>query len=241
MSRAQFLKRLLASTVFLSGAAAFAGALDRLRGDRVGWARLKTSSPSWKRHATGDPTLMQFLHENTMLNLDPIWREADVQSLDEMRQFPLLFSQGVHVVQDRGSRANVAEYLRRGGFLLADACCNPDYSPRPDPFLQQHVEFFAAALPEARVVSLPADHPIYRCHFQIPKGRPPHTFVGNVYDAQKARHGLYGVMLDTRMAGVISLSGLQCGWDKMIAPPNHDVACMKMLVNIYIYAMAQGA
>jgi hypothetical protein len=46
-------------------------------------------------------------------------------------------------------------------------------------------------------------------------------------------------MIGSRMAGLISLSGLQCGWDRMIAPPGHDVACMRMLVNIYIYAMLQ--
>ena len=48
-------------------------------------------------------------------------------------------------------------------------------------------------------------------------------------------------MIGTRMAGLISLSGLQCGWDHMVAPPGNDVACMRMLVNIYIYAMTQGA
>ena len=42
-----------------------------------------------------------------------------------------------------------------------------------------------------------------------------------------------------RMAGIISPGGLQCGWDRMIAPPGHDAACMRMLVNICIYAMLQ--
>ena len=40
-----------------------------------------------------------------------------------------------------------------------------------------------------------------------------------------------------RLAGVISLSGLQCGWDGMVAPAGHNVECMKMLVNIYTYAL----
>ncbi len=43
-----------------------------------------------------------------------------------------------------------------------------------------------------------------------------------------------------RMVGVISLSGLQCGWDRMISPAGLPEACMRMLVNIYTYAMLQG-
>ena len=47
----------------------------------------------------------------------------------------------------------------------------------------------------------------------------------------------------SRMAGIISL----CGWDHVTENPSaapvgiEDVACMRMVVNIYIYAMMQGA
>jgi hypothetical protein len=160
--------------------------------------------------------------------------------LDQMRQYPLLFSQGVHVVTEPPARANVAEYIRRGGFLLVDACCNRGITPDFDVFLQQHKDFFASELPESQVVTLPAGHEIYRCFFPIPDGHPPHTYFNNIFDPNKYRHGLYGVMIGQRMAGLVSLSGLQCGWDRMTAPPGHDVACMRMLVNIYIYAMTQG-
>lgn len=239
ISRLRFMQMLLAGATFAPGLAALGNAIDQLRGDRVGWARLRTTSPAWMRHASGDPTLMQFFREQTTLNIDPAWYVADVQSLEQMRKYPLLFSQGVHVVLDPPGRASVAEYIRRGGFLLVDACCNPNYTPNDDVFLQQHVDFFAAALPEARVAALSADHDIYRCHFEIPGGHPPHTYFNNVYNPNRAKHGLYGVTIGQRMAGLVSLSGLQCGWDRMIAPPGNDLACMKMLVNIYIYAMMQ--
>ena len=232
ISRLRFLKFLLTGMVLEAGGFIRCFGSGDLRGDRVGWARLKTTSPAWMRHADGDPTLMRFLREQTTLNIDPKWYVADVQNLEQMCKYPLMFSQGVHVVQDTPGRANVAEYIRRGGFLLVDACCNREYTPSEDLFLQQHKDFFAAALPEARIVPLPTDHEIYRCYFQIPNGHPPYTFFNAVYDAQKSRLGLYGIMIGQRMAGLISLSGLQCGWDKMIAPPGHDVACMKMLVNI---------
>jgi hypothetical protein len=235
----------LLPTISLALCLATAGATaqssdDGLRGERVGWARLQTPSPNWFRHSSGDPVLMRFLRNNTSLNIDPAWYTASVESLDEMCKYPLLFSQGIFVVTDPQGRSNIAEYIRRGGFLLVDSCINTDITPDPDIFLARHIACLAAILPEARVVALPPDHAIYHAYFQIPGGRPPHTYMSNVFNPQWYKHGLYGIMIGSRMAGIISLSGLQCGWDRMIAPPNHDVACMRMLVNIYIYAMMQG-
>jgi len=210
-----------------------------LRGDRVGWARLKTPSPWWQRHAEADPTLMQFLREQTTLNIDSIWYEADANNLAQLCRYPLLFAQDLHPIRDARGQKNVAEFVRRGGFLLVDACCNRNVTPDDDVFLRQQIEFIAAILPEARVVALPKGHAVYRCHFQISGGHPPHTYFNNVYDPARFKHGLYGIMIGPRLAGVITLSGLQCAWAKVPAPPYHDVTCMKMLVNIYIYAMMQ--
>lgn len=213
---------------------------DDLRGERVGWARLQTLSPSWKRHATGDPILMRFLRENTSLNIDPTWYAANVEDLDEMCKYPLLFSQGVHMVASPQGRANLAEYLRRGGFLLIDCCINKDITPNPDLFLMQQTARLRDAIPEARIVALPPDHDIYQCYFQIPGGQPPHSYHGDNFDPRFYKHGLYGIMIGDRMAGIISLSGLQCAWDRMSKRPGHDMSCMRMLVNIYVYAMLRG-
>ncbi len=224
----------------LGGLFARAADLTELRGERVGWARLKTADLHWMRHASEDPTLMQFLRENTSLNIATRWYVADCENLAEMCAYPLLFSQSVAVIHDGAGRNNVAEYMRRGGFLLVDACINVNINPNPDLFLLQQKLFLAEALPEARVIPLPLNHEIYGCFFKIPDGKPPHTFCENRYDERWAKHGLYGIYIGPRMAGIISLSGLQCGWARMIAPPGHDIACMRMLVNIYVYAMLQG-
>ena len=222
----------------------FANEAGPLRGERVGWARLKTPSPHWRRHAGSDRTLTRFFHDQTTLNIEPVWYEADAEDLDALCAFPFLFSQDVAAVASQKGRDNFAEFVRRGGFLLVDACHDIRVTPDFDAFLQRQIDFYAAALPEAKIVPLPASHAIYTCFFQIPDGRPPHTFMSNVYDARKASHGLYGVMIGARMAGVISLCGWQCGWDHVEYPSpsgiGTDVACMRMLVNVYIYAMLQG-
>jgi hypothetical protein len=158
-----------------------------------------------------------------------------------MIQYPLLFSQGIHMVDSETGRTSLAEYIRRGGFLLIDACCHRSITPNDDVFLRQQQTILKEIMTEARVVALPSNHPVYSCQFEIPDGKPPHTFYLNIYDEHKASFGLYGIQIGTRTAGIVSLSGLQCGWDTTIKPLGHEFLCMRMLVNIYIYAMMQGA
>ena len=69
--------------------------------------------------------------------------------------------------------------------------------------------------------------------------------MGDVYEARKTSHGLYGVTLSARTAGIISLCERQCGWDHVEHPSPSgvgvDVACLRMITNVYIYAMMQGS
>src|SRR5438128_1383224 len=60
ITRLRFLKLLLAGAAFSPGLSMLGSRLDDLRGERVGWARLKTPSPHWKRHSGSDPVLMKF-------------------------------------------------------------------------------------------------------------------------------------------------------------------------------------
>jgi len=51
-------------------------------------------------------------------------------------------------------------------------------------------------------------------------------------------------MIGSRLAGIISVCGWQCGWDHVTehrSPSGLDVevACMRMVVNIYIEAMIE--
>ncbi len=59
----------------------------------------------------------------------------------------------------------------------------------------------------------------------------------NIYNPVWAKHGLYAVYSDKRMVSMISLSGLQCGWDGMFPNSDHITNCMKMMVNIYVYVV----
>lgn len=206
------------------------------RGGRVGWARLVTPAGHWRRHASSDSTLSEFIREHTTLNMDPEWRSADPADVEDLCRYPFLFSTGLRPIRERAPLANLAEYLRRGGFLLVDSCINRSITPDPDAFLADNTAVFRELLPETRVATLPAGHPVYSCYFQT-RERPPHTFHDNVFDPAWARHGLYGVFAGERLVSAISLAGLQCGWDRMIAPPGHPEECMRMVVNLYVHAM----
>jgi hypothetical protein len=242
--RSHFIKSVIAGAIGCPYVCLRATELDDLRGDKVGWARLKTPSQWWKRHSETDASLMRFLKEQTSLNLDSVWRVADVEHLDEMCEFPLLFSQGIDTVQTETGRSNIAEYIGRGGFLLIDACIDDRVTPDPDVFLQRQKETLTQAIPESRVLNIPEDDELYRCYFRITGRRPPetHTFYYKRDDPRWTQHGLYEIRLGSRMAGIITLAGLQCGWARVGRPPpeGHDIECMKMLVNIYVHAMAQG-
>ncbi len=242
--RRHFLKLLGTGVVGFPMMPAWGTSFDELRADRVGWARLKTPSQWWKRHAETDPALMKFLQAKTTLNLDPVWRVADVEQLAQMCEFPLLFSQGVDTVQSESGRENIAEYVRRGGFLLIDACIDDRVTPDPDVFLARQKQLLSEVLPESRISKVPSDHAVYRCYFDVPDGKPPHThtFYYKRDDPRWTKHGLYEVRIGSRAVAILTLSGLQCGWARVGHPPpeGHDTACMHLLVNIYTYAMTMG-
>ena len=103
---------------------------------RFSWARLKTDSPTWDRHARGDPRLLEFIRSSTSLNIDTVWHSADVESLRQMCRYPFLFSEGIDRVRDKKGRDNLGEYLKRHGFLFIDSCINTGVNPDPDVFLQ---------------------------------------------------------------------------------------------------------
>jgi len=209
------------------------------RGGRVGWARLITPGPAWNRHAETDATLTAFIRGETSLNIDPTWYSADPAKLDRLCAFPLIFTNNLTDVRQPAHLKNLQEYLRRGGFIFVDACTNTTITPDPDAFLQRHIALMTALVPGAQVRPLPRDHEIYRQYFAMSE-TPPHIYNLNIYDPKFARHGLYGVFDGARMVSLLSVSGLQCGWAGKDGS-SHAEECMKMVVNIYVYAMTHAS
>ncbi len=205
-------------------------------GGEVRWARLKTQSPTWDRHARSDPVLLEFMHTSASLNIDEQWYAADVEDLPAMCAYPFLFSEGIHHVTDQRGLDNLREYLQRDGFIFIDSCINTEVNPDPDVFLELEIATLKSILPDAHVERIPDNSPIFHICYTLPGGLP-HTYMRNRYNPAWAKHGLYAVTSHHRLVSIISLSGLQCGWDNMYpSHPEHRIDCMKMMLNIYAYA-----
>jgi hypothetical protein len=209
------------------------------RGGRVGWARLKTSSGHWKRHARSDFVLSDFIRTHTSLNMDPSWYAADPAQIESLAAYPLVFTNDLTTVRDERSRQNLGEYLKRGGFLIVDGCVNTEVTPNPDRFLSDNREMLLGLLPGGSIRELSKEHELYTSYFPL-RLRPVHT-QRQPYKQQWMRHGLYGVWdRHHRMVAVLGVSGFQCGWDGF-GEPGGGAECMKTVVNIYVYAMTRSA
>ena len=130
-------------------------------------------------------------------------------------------------------RANLREYLQRGGFLFAEDCVNGKMrSDRSgDEFFRKMAEVeYSKILPGAKVERLPNDHPIFHCFYHFKNGLP---------HMQGWPHGLHGVTVNDRLVSVLSPSDIHCGWangDRWFGTGKRMEA-FKMGVNIYLYAM----
>jgi hypothetical protein len=191
----------------------------------------------WRRHAEFDYRLSNFIREQSGLNIDPEWQSANPADLKQLCAYPILFTNNLTDVKAPEQLANLQEYLRRGGFIIIDVCINTNVTRDPDAFLAAHTALMRSLAPGATIRMLAPDHPIYRVYFSM-RDTPPHSFMSSIYDPKWARHGLYGVFEGERMISLISLSGLQCGWANT-QPAGVDLESMRMLVNIYVYAMTR--
>lgn len=248
MNRQHFLKTLAL------GGASFLGlrALGQVGGDLAApsphatpWGRLRYRSlggdtTNWGVHPQGDLNFIDHLHEHTTVRLERRWNVADVGALAEMCAYPMLFMHGERPPELTNDEcANLREYLRRGGFLLAEDCvigsATMGNNNRNDHFFRRLAEYdFARILPEARLVRLPRDHPVFHSVFDFDNGLP---------HMQGMPHGLHGLVLDGRVVALLSPSDLHCGWtngDRWFGPGKTREA-LRMGANLYAFALTQTA
>jgi hypothetical protein len=233
LDRAVCARFLLAAFLFLTPMVADAMEVEMAGGGKVVWARLKTPSPSWNRHAKSDYLLLNFIHNSTSLDIDPAWHAADVDNLDQMSAYPFLFCEGLGYVDEAG-RKNLSEYIQRGGFLFIDSCIAPDVNPREDDFITTQMAALHDMLPDMRTEPIPPDHAIFHNCFNMVDGLP-NTRIDD--PADWPIRGLTAIYSKNRLVCIMSVSGLQCGWAGIIHSQEHCTNCMKMMINIYFYAI----
>jgi hypothetical protein len=138
-------------------------------------------------------------------------------------------------------RENLRKYLvERGGFLFIDDTSTLEgefdrlmrsidgSSPVDGRFYRSMREMLEAVLPSHPVESIPNDHEIYNCYYQM-NGPPVGLAAG--------RRPLEGIFIDGRLAVLINTMGY---WEGFVGRGHYSPGPLRFGVNLMIYAVTHG-
>lgn len=128
---------------------------------------------------------------------------------------------------------NLGEYLRNGGFVVAD-------NDRPEleygPAEASLRDMFKQALGrDARFVPIPNDHPFYHVFFDFEDGPPPGGEELSGGNFRSSVYYLEGIFLGDRLVAVYSDKGYGAFWERESENEPH----LKLGVNMVVFALTQ--
>ena len=188
----------------------------------------------WRPFPVALVRLAEYLRDE--LDFDVVTQYRTLRLTDQdLHACPVLYLAGHYEFElSEPERAALAEHLRRGGFLIADACCGTD------PFGGAVQRLLERMFPDATLERLPADHPIL-------VGQPG-------FDARRVRYSadvsrakpalddaeLWGLRIEGRLALVYSPYSLGCGlsgpaFDGCWGLASEDAK--RLAANIVLYAL----
>lgn len=205
------------------------GAASQPVADSITVARLQyDGGGDWYANPSSLPNLLAAVRERT--GIPVARREATVTALDPaLRDHPYLYMTGHgNVAFTPTERSALRDYLLAGGFLHADDNYGLDES-----FREEMAEIF----PDAELVEIPADHPVFHTLYDFPDGLPKiHEHDGNPPQA-------FGIFIDGRMVVFYSYeSDLGDGWEDEAVhddSPQIREQALRMGVNVFLFALGQ--
>jgi hypothetical protein len=131
--------------------------------------------------------------------IDMTWQIVDLEqsSVDDLLQAPVLFLSGSRAPELRGQERKIRDYLDRGGFLFAEACCM-DGSGMEKGFREFVDKVFPE--PEYQLRRAGPEHPVWRVEELV---RPESPYAGRLWTVE------YGC----RTCVVFSEIDLSCYWE----------------------------
>lgn len=151
----------------------------------------------WNRHPTDVANLTAYVEREWNLNLT--WQILDPQaaSVEDLLQAPVLFVSGSQSPELNGLEEKFRDYIDRGGFLFAEACCTDGSG-----FKNGMREFLDRVFPEGEYKLRLAgpEHPIWRIDRLVRADSP---YVGRLWTIE------YGC----RTCVVVSEVDLSCYWE----------------------------
>lgn len=208
---------------------------ENIRGSRISWARLKfpttgyrQSTLGWFYHPSGDVIIVNWLRKNTTMNMKLEWNIADIDRLDQMTDFPLIFISGKGAMNlNARQKANLKEYILRGGFLFVDDCVAL-FQVKEDLFFDSVLTVLREILPGIELKRLMVnEHPVFSCYYRI--ARWEHL--------QGVNNGLWGAWYKGRLVALLNSSDLHCGWVGFHFNQKQRTFALKIAANIYVYSM----
>lgn len=160
----------------------------------------------WDPDPSAVHNLLKYVRDNSTMEVK--FKRENVRLKDpRVADYPLLYATGHREFTFSGEEAAaLGRYLKAGGLLLADACCGRmafDLAFRRE---------IAKALPGQKLTRLPADHPLYRCHYNIKQVE----YTPRVHEdfGQLLAPELEGITIDGKLAVVYSRFDLGNGWEQ---------------------------
>jgi hypothetical protein len=185
----------------------------------------------WNRHRSDLANLTTYVESKW--KRDMTWQVIDpaLASVDDLLQSPVLFLNGKlapHFNDEQKRR--LRDYVDRGGFIFAEACCEGEA------FDQGFQKLMKDVFPEDdyQLRQLPPEHPIWRAEEQLTPD-----------EAVKYAGSLWGIDIGCRTSVVLCTKDLSCYWELARSgrdqrfPPEvqQDIAAAETIgINVLAYA-----
>ncbi|OGV62684.1 MAG: hypothetical protein A3K19_30995 [Lentisphaerae bacterium RIFOXYB12_FULL_65_16] len=190
----------------------------------------------WKTRDAGLSMLLNSFHEQTKT---PVRFAREEVALDSPRLFevPFVYMTGHQDFElTTAERANLRQFLLRGGILFGEACCGRDAFDRS--FRRE----MATVLTGQKLERLPETHPLYQFPNQVGGVQPRPALARKLNADGRIPPVLYGATIDGNLGVIYSPQGLCCGWELAQCPYCSGVSSQDALalgVNILSCVMLQ--
>lgn len=183
----------------------------------------------WYANPSALPNLLGFIRDE--LGLPVAARPAQVRLTDPgLRSYPYLYLTGHgNVTFSEPETRALREYLRSGGFLHVDDNYGLDESFRRE---------IGKVFPDAELVDVPHDHPIYNIYYDFPAGLP------KIHEHDGGPPQGLGIFHRGRLVVFYSYeSDLGNGWEDAEVHGNAEAVreeALRMGLNLFLYSLSQA-
>ena len=236
---------------------------------RVKYAHESREVDRWNVRPGGDANLLRELRTVIRCKTKPILGAYDWQpqwamegqlnavvTFDEpegLKKYPFLFMTGEnHYKFDRRQKANLKDYINRGGFILMDDCV---VGSGGDFFYQSSFTLLEQVFGNGAVQRIPLQHEVFHNVYDLGDTGLPYLerqnqiFLPGMRQPKRLglpymhgqNHGARGVSIGDRLAVFLSSTDIHCGWCDShgieFGRQNYEKA-IQMGINIIMYAIS---